>query len=102
MSVKVVLRYDREGRLSSVEVSGDPAAVHQVLSQILTRAPAPEPEPERPAPEPAPKQANGRRARRAQQAAQQPQQAEPARQEGLPEFARDNPWLPILARAKQS
>ena len=103
MTVRVVVRYDKEGRLSSVEVSGDPAAVHQVLSQILSRAPAPEPEP--PAPEPAPKQANGKgangkRARRAQQADQQ--QPQPQQAEGLPEFARDNPWLPILARAKQS
>ena len=101
------MRYDKEGRLSSVEVSGDPAAVHQVLGQLLRlnqapHSPAPSQAPERPAPEPQPepKQANGKRARRAQQA--QPQRAE-ARQEGLPEFARDNPWLPLLAsRAKQS
>jgi len=110
MTVRVVVRYDKEGRLSSVEVSGDPAAVHQVLGQLLRlnqapHSPAPSQAPERPAPEPQPepKQANGKRARRAQQAAQQPQpQRAEARQEGLPEFARDNPWLPILARAKQS
>ena len=73
------------------------------LSQLLhlNQAPSAPSQPEPPAPEPAPKQANGKRARRARQAAQQAE-VEPARQEGLPEFARDNPWLPILARAKQS
>jgi hypothetical protein len=96
MTVRVVVRYDKEGRLSSVEVSGDPAAVHQVLSQLLfnqaPHGPAPSQQ-EPPAPEPAPRQ--GRKSRASAQQA--------GAQEGLPEFARDNPWLPLLAsRAKQS
>jgi hypothetical protein len=113
MTVRVVVRYDKEGRLSSVEVSGDPAVVYQVLQQLLPlnqapRAPAPgqAPEPEQPEPPPEPRREPRRRGRaRSAQAAQQ--RAEEGRGgggvEGLPEFARDNPWLPLLAsRAKQS
>ena len=99
MTVRVVVRYDKEGRLSSVEVSGDPAAVHQVLSQLLFNqaphgpAPSQAPEPEQPKHPPEP-----RRGRKSRASAQQA-----GAQEGLPEFARDNPWLPLLAsRAKQS
>jgi len=82
------VRYDKEGRLSSIEVSGDPAAVHQVLGQLLrlNHAPPPSQAPEQPPPEP--------RRRRAGASAQ-PQRQE---QEGLPEFARDNPWLEVLSR----
>ena len=109
MSVRVVVRYDKEGRLSSVEVSGDPAAVHQVLQQLLPlnqashgSAPSRAPEPEQPKPAEGGEGARQPSARRsgAQRRAQpQPQQE----QGGLPEFVRDNPWLPILAsRAKQS
>jgi hypothetical protein len=112
MTVRVVVRYDKEGRLSSVEVQGDPAVVYQVLQQLLPlnqapRAPAPGQAPEPPAPEP--KRASGKRARRARAAQQLPQPQQRAEEgrgggvEGLPEFARDNPWLPLLAsRAKQS
>ena len=110
MAVRVVVRYDKEGRVSSVEVSGDPAAVHQVLQQLLFNQ-ASHGSPSRAEPEPPkpveggegsrqPSARSGARTSAAQRRAQpQPQRQE---QEGLPEFARDNPWLPILARAKQS
>jgi len=108
MTVRVVVRYDKEGRLSSVEVSGDPAAVHQVLQQLLPlnqaphgSAPSQAPEPEQPKPVEGGEGASQPSARRsgAQRRAQPQQRAE----RGLPEFARDNPWLPLLAsRAKQS
>jgi hypothetical protein len=96
VSVRVVVRYDKEGRLSSLEVSGDPAAVHQVLSQLLPLNQAqhgPAPSQQEP---PAPERAEPKRGRRARASAQQAE-------EGLPDFVRDNPWLPLLAsRAKQS
>ena len=103
VSVRVVVRYDKEGRLSSVEVSGDPAAVHQVLQQLLPlnqaphgSAPSQAPEPEQPKPAEGGEGARQPSARRS--GAQR--RAQPQRQEqgGLPEFARDNPWLEVLSR----
>jgi hypothetical protein len=94
MAVRVVVRYDKEGRLSSIEVSGDPAAVHQVLSQVLLNqaprgsAPSQAPELEQHKPPPEPKR----------RAAKPAQTAQPRAEGGLPEFARDNPWLELLSR----
>jgi hypothetical protein len=110
MAVRVVVRYDKEGRVSSVEVSGDPAAVHQVLQQLLFNQASHGSAPSRAEPEP-PKPVEGgegsrqpgaRRSGARASAAQRRAQPQRQEQEGLPEFARDNPWLPILARAKQS